>query len=518
MEQATTGIVSLIGKVHPQNVPLTEYYPGRRILTFWSLENVYLEDRLRYHLGQVCMVQLMNQLAEAGNDVQAIICDPDHVTVRSDRYRFWQDNIAWTRRFIQLVCDKSITVKLMSELTNEKKSSAGKGYKNLRSEIHNASMSFRDVMLTANLSKKAEQALAAYRHYKPSDPLPPELKALAAKLSQEFKAPLGHLLSAAYASVNRPSWFGEPWLADFAAYLSHEAKSNKSLVMLEAERNAYSWLLMQCLFEIARTSAAHSSSAWRWPALALSESTPSATGESYMALSSPGGCIFLDSTAVELESQLAIVPPAAKLIYNKLFLEGQQYIKPDSPEWDDEFLTRFTGWQVRVKELLRRGLPDEVPGQKRTRAGSRRRAGGEMYDVFLSYNTEDKPVVARLVKQLSERGVKPWFDDNELRLGKSFLDQFNEALKSVRAMVIFFGITGKMGPYQEEEVKAAFHESKERDFPIVPVILDSAPSDTEIPSYLKDRVRINFQERGERAAHPLERLISELSEVKTGAS
>jgi len=39
------------------------------------------------------------------------------------------------------------------------------------------------------------------------------------------------------------------------------------------------------------------------------------------------------------------------------------------------------------------------------------------FDVFLCHNSKDKPTVRRLATLLSERGVRPWLDEDELRPG-----------------------------------------------------------------------------------------------------
>ena len=50
-----------------------------------------------------------------------------------------------------------------------------------------------------------------------------------------------------------------------------------------------------------------------------------------------------------------------------------------------------------------------------------------MYDVFLSHNSEDKPVVRIIAEALKKRGVKVWFDEWELELGKQWREKLDLA-------------------------------------------------------------------------------------------
>lgn len=67
------------------------------------------------------------------------------------------------------------------------------------------------------------------------------------------------------------------------------------------------------------------------------------------------------------------------------------------------------------------------------------------YDVFISHASEDKEKVARpLAEELSQRGVKVWFDEFELEIGDNLTESIDQGLSETRYGVVilsgnFFG-------------------------------------------------------------------------------
>ena len=502
MGRNISSIISTVAGEGGPNVPLDEYCSGRKILTFWSLADVYPNNRLRYHLGQLSMIQLMNYLTEMGNTVWAVICDPDFTLAQRD-HTLWREHSNRTSRFLELACDKSIKVHRMSDLIKGKKTSGDLKYRELQAEISKAAMNFRDLMQLANLSEKAEKSLARYRYYVGDEEPGISLRPLVEQLSERFAVRSSHLLTAAYASIYRPDWFTEPWLADFSAYLASETESNTSLVMLEADRNAYAWILMRCLFEIGRETPSEEKSSWKWPTFALMKSVPSLSGATYMGLSFPDDCLFLDSSAGEIETQIKNVPPLVKSQYNELFLENQQYIKPEVDEWDAEFLTRFTAWQVRVQEMLHRTISVPAPVPCKGPPVAQTAEGGQLFDVFFSYNSEDKPTVIRIAQQLKQKDIRVWLDQDELRPGKSWLQEVDAQVRTVGSVAILVGDSG-IGPWQRVEVEGFIHSVLKRKIPVIPVLLPNATETPELPFYLQSRTYIDFRKND---PHPLEQLV-----------
>lgn len=61
---------------------LQEFGNSSEFLTFWSLEPAYQQDQLRYHLGQLGMLQLVNDLTARGCRAATYLCDADRSLAR----------------------------------------------------------------------------------------------------------------------------------------------------------------------------------------------------------------------------------------------------------------------------------------------------------------------------------------------------------------------------------------------------------------------------------------------------
>ncbi|MBP5975732.1 toll/interleukin-1 receptor domain-containing protein [Brasilonema sp. CT11] len=127
---------------------------------------------------------------------------------------------------------------------------------------------------------------------------------------------------------------------------------------------------------------------------------------------------------------------------------------------------------------------------------------GLKFDVFLCHNTEDKPLVEEIGKDLIDRKIIPWFDVWELRPGTSWQDTLEKQLKNIKSAAIFVGQSG-IGPWQKIELKGFILEFMERKLPVIPVILRGAET-PKIPPLLKDNIWVDFREKD---SIPMERLI-----------
>lgn len=462
--------------------PLAELPGDLEFLTFWSLEEAYPGGRLRYHLGQVVMLQVMNRLAEEGQRVRSILCDPDSLTLRGDAFALWRDNLARTSRFLELVADRSIRTAQMSELIREQRKRPE--FQALRTAVAGAALRFRDEILQIDITDKAQEELSLYRGYRPDEEPPRSLVPLARALRSAFDLPLHLLLSTAYAFFQRPSWFSSDWLADFCAYLSCRTAQVPGLTLLEADRNAYAWLLMECLFALAGTLGPPAAGA-AWPALFLLDRVPAVDGRGSMMLRNPAGCLFLDAPPEELRRRLDQAPAAVRQEINRLFLDGQTSVALDADGWGDEVLLRFAGWQARCRELLRyspcaAARPRPSP------------ARGAAHDVFFSYNREDFKAVQDIAGQLEARGLHPWIDLFELRPGMPWLPAFESLIDDAPAAAVFIGRSG-VGPWQREEIDALLADIAKKDRPIIPVLLPDASAEPALPVFLSNRTYVDFR-------------------------
>ena len=75
----------------------------------------------------------------------------------------------------------------------------------------------------------------------------------------------------------------------------------------------------------------------------------------------------------------------------------------------------------------------------------------EMYDVFLSYNRQDKVEVKKISEQLKQHGLTPWIDEEEFIPGSNWIDELERKINSVKSVAIFIGKNG-LGPWQKKRL------------------------------------------------------------------
>jgi hypothetical protein len=99
------------------------------------------------------------------------------------------------------------------------------------------------------------------------------------------------------------------------------------------------------------------------------------------------------------------------------------------------------------------------------------------FDVYLSYNPEDRAEVLEVAKQLRNRGIRPWIDAWELQPGMAWRAETNAALSSAPALAIF------VGRYfgQSQFVQEVLEITRSRGLRIIPVRLKSAASALDLP-------------------------------------
>jgi hypothetical protein len=114
----------------------------------------------------------------------------------------------------------------------------------------------------------------------------------------------------------------------------------------------------------------------------------------------------------------------------------------------------------------------------------------DAFDVFISYNSEDRRIAKALCEILRSQGIRPWLDIDELRPGLSWQDGIEEALAKCESCAILIGASG-FGPWHKREMQLALtrHASS---FPVIPVLLPTVripPSETRSLSLPYERLR-----------------------------
>jgi len=112
------------------------------------------------------------------------------------------------------------------------------------------------------------------------------------------------------------------------------------------------------------------------------------------------------------------------------------------------------------------------------------------YDVYICYNEEDEAEVFPIGEALKAEGILPWFDF----LGKPgrFKGQQQEHLiEVIPAAAIFVGQYA-IKQWQELQMYAFLNQFVERECPVIPVLLKSAPSKPKLPPFLATFVWVDF--------------------------
>ena len=128
---------------------------------------------------------------------------------------------------------------------------------------------------------------------------------------------------------------------------------------------------------------------------------------------------------------------------------------------------------------------------------------GEIFDVFLCHNSEDKPAVREIADQLVTEGIKPWLDEREIRPGTSWQTALEKQIESIKSAAIFVGESG-VGPWQRPEIQAFLNQFVKRECAVIPVVLDSIKTAPRLPLMLENLEWVDFRVRD---SLPLQRLI-----------
>jgi GTPase SAR1 family protein len=105
------------------------------------------------------------------------------------------------------------------------------------------------------------------------------------------------------------------------------------------------------------------------------------------------------------------------------------------------------------------------------------------YDVFLCYNTRDKPQVMEIGKRLKERGILPWLDVWDIPPGTRWQKELQRTIKTVKSAAVFLGPRGA-GPWQELETETILQEFIKHKRSVIPVILAGREGQPRLPAFL----------------------------------
>jgi hypothetical protein len=104
---------------------------------------------------------------------------------------------------------------------------------------------------------------------------------------------------------------------------------------------------------------------------------------------------------------------------------------------------------------------------------------------------------------LTEKNIKPWLDEQEIRPGTSWQTALERQIESIRSAAVFVGESG-FGPWQNQEIQALLSQFINRECPVIPVVLPSARMTPRLPWTLANLHWVDFRNSN---LDPLKQLI-----------
>ncbi|WP_204140665.1 toll/interleukin-1 receptor domain-containing protein [Halomicronema sp. CCY15110] len=116
----------------------------------------------------------------------------------------------------------------------------------------------------------------------------------------------------------------------------------------------------------------------------------------------------------------------------------------------------------------------------------------QQFDVFLAHSSKDKPSIRQIYRELKQRGLRPWLDEEEIVPGAQFQDEIQRAIGTVKAAAIFIG--EDLGKWQEFELRALIQRCVSKSVRIIPVLLPGIESIPEDEYFLSQYQFVKFGE------------------------
>jgi hypothetical protein len=98
----------------------------------------------------------------------------------------------------------------------------------------------------------------------------------------------------------------------------------------------------------------------------------------------------------------------------------------------------------------------------------------ETYDVFVSYSRADWRNAVEIDSILRAKGLKPFFDRQNLVPGLPWVRALEQAIDSAKTAIVLIGPRGFGNTQQYERELAIVRQSRDPTFPVVPVLLPDA--------------------------------------------
>lgn len=108
---------------------------------------------------------------------------------------------------------------------------------------------------------------------------------------------------------------------------------------------------------------------------------------------------------------------------------------------------------------------------------------------FLSHSSSDQQLVHAVARELGQRGILAWLDENELHAGMSLSDAFTEAMQRQATLAVFLSLAAVKSDWVERELKVAFETEAKLGVKgrILPIFLDDRQIVVQAHTLLRER-------------------------------
>jgi len=114
-----------------------------------------------------------------------------------------------------------------------------------------------------------------------------------------------------------------------------------------------------------------------------------------------------------------------------------------------------------------------------------------MSKVFISYSSKDDAFARKLVEKLEQIGVQVWIDYLELKVGDSLTEKISTAIDQCDYLAVILSSSSVSSKWVNLELAQAMtNELGGKNLKVLPILIE----DCEMPSFLKDKVYIDFRE------------------------
>ena len=117
----------------------------------------------------------------------------------------------------------------------------------------------------------------------------------------------------------------------------------------------------------------------------------------------------------------------------------------------------------------------------------------ESFHVFLSHNSQDKPIVRELAQALKLYDLRVWLDEDQLVPGRPFQEGLETVIETTQAAAVLIG-EGGLGPWERTEMRSLLSEFVDRKLPVIPVLLPGILFEPKLPLFLRSFTWVDLRE------------------------